>query len=107
MTIRIAVPDQATVGEVLELKVLIQHDMESGHRRDEYGRQIPRFIIKHFQCLYNERQVFAAEFFPAIAANPFLSFFVKADQSGTLEFRWVDEHGHAQSEQRQITVVAA
>ncbi len=102
--IRIASPEQAAPGEVIELKVLIQHDMESGHRRDEYGKQIPRFIIKDFLCLYNGTQVFAAEFFPAVAANPFLSFFVKASKSGTLEFRWIDEHGHQESVQRQITV---
>ena len=102
--IRIASPEQASAGEVIELKVLIQHKMESGHRRDEYGKQIPRSIIKNFQCLYNGHQVFAAEFFPAVAANPFLSFFVKATKSGTLEFRWIDEHGHKESEQRPITV---
>ncbi|MFN3239044.1 MAG: thiosulfate oxidation carrier complex protein SoxZ [Pseudomonadales bacterium] len=103
-TIRIAAPSSAQPGEVIELKALIQHDMESGFRRDQMGEQIPRFIIKHFQCLYNDRQVFAAEFFPAVAANPLLSFFVRADKSGTLEFRWIDEAGHVESEQRGITV---
>ena len=103
-TIRIAAPETASPGEVIELKALIQHDMESGFRRDTYGKQIPRFIIKNFQCLYNGQQVFAAEFFPSVAANPFLSFYARVEESGTLEFRWIDEHGEAVSEQRSILV---
>lgn len=103
--IRLSVPTTAKRGEVIELKAMIRHDMESGYRRDEYGRQIPRQIIKHFECRYNGKKVFEAEFFPAIAANPFLSFFTRATESGTLEFRWVDQDGHASTETATIEVV--
>ncbi len=91
--IRIAAPKTASPGEVIELKAMIQHEMESGYRRDQYGRQIPRDILKHFECLYNDEMIFRAEFFPGVAANPFLSFFTTASQSGTLVFRWVDQGG--------------
>ncbi len=103
-TIRLAVPDKATRGEIIEIKAMIQHEMESGHRPDEYGRPIPRFIIKHFECRYNDRVVFRAEFFPAIAANPFLSFFTRATESGTLEFRWIDQDGGVATELVELEV---
>ena len=102
--IRLAVPATAKRGEVIELKAMIRHEMESGHRRDEYGRQIPRFIIKYFECLYNGRRVFRAEFFPAVAANPLLSFYIRATESGTLQFRWIDQDGHVETETARIEV---
>lgn len=102
--IRIAAPQSARLGEVIELKAMIQHAMESGYRRDQYGRQIPRDILKHFECLYNGEVVFQAEFFPGVAANPFLSFYTTATRSGTLAFRWVDQRGQVFSESVQLEV---
>ena len=102
--IRVAAPQQARRGEVIELKAVIQHDMESGYRRDEYGRQIPRLILVRFECLYNAEQVFRAEFHPAIAANPFLSFHTRAIASGTLEFIWVDQDGRRYARSVQLAV---
>ena len=99
MTIRISAPATAKRGDVLELKAMIQHD-----RRDEYGRPIARDILKHFECLYNGEVVFRAELFPGIAANPFLSFYTTATESGTLLFRWVDQNGQEWKEQVQLEV---
>lgn len=103
--IRIAAPKTAAKGEVIELKAMIQHAMETGYRRDEYGRPIPQDILKHFECLYNGERVFRAELFPGIAANPFFSFHTTATESGTLVFRWVDQHGQEWSEQVQLEVI--
>lgn len=104
-TIRIAAPPQAAKGEVIELKAMIQHDMETGYRRDEMGRPIPRFILKHFECTYNGVLVFRAEFYPSVAANPYLSFHTRAIESGTLEFAWIDQDGtrFAQSVALEVT----
>ncbi len=102
--IRIAAPRQARRGEVIELKAVIQHDMESGYRRDEYGRQIPRLILVRFECLYNGEPVFRAQFHPAVAANPFLSFHTRATESGALEFVWVDQNGLRYSRSVQLEV---
>ncbi len=101
---RISVPAQAKKGEAIEIKVLIQHPMESGQRRDDMGRAIPRQIIHTFTCTYNGEEVFRAEFFPAIAANPFLSFFARATESGELVFTWTDDQGVNQIETARITV---
>jgi len=104
MTIRISAPSTVKRGEVIELKAMIQHDMETGYRRDEYGRPIARDILKHFECQYNGEIVFRAELFPGIAANPFLSFYTTATESGTLLFRWVDQNGQEWQEQVQLEV---
>lgn len=101
----IRVPPQATRGEVIEIKVLISHPMESGQRRDNMGRVIPRHIINRFVCTYNGEEVFRADFFPAIAANPFLAFFTVATASGELVFRWTDDEGKTESETARLTVV--
>lgn len=102
--IRIAAPQRAVRGEIIALKAMIQHDMESGYRRDEYGKQIPRFILERFECRYNDRVVFAARLFPAVAANPFLSFHTRATESGTLEFAWVDQDGRRFAQRVQLEV---
>lgn len=104
-TIRIAAPGQATAGEVIELKAMIRHPMETGYRRDRYGEQIPRDILTRFECLYNGDVVFAAEFFPAVAADPFLTFYTRAERSGTLEFRWIDQHGEVYADSVTLEVL--
>lgn len=101
---RISVPENVARGELIEIKTLISHPMQSGFRRDTMGEAIARDILKEFVCTYNGEQVFNAEFFPAIAANPFLSFFISATKSGELEFRWTDQHGQVTRESRTITV---
>ncbi len=101
---RISVPAQARRGEVIEIKTLVQHPMESGQRRDEGGRPIPRNIINAFVCTYNDAEVFRAELFPAIAANPFITFHTVATESGTIAFHWTDSHGETRTESVGITV---
>ena len=103
-TIRIAAPAQAQAGEVIELKAMIRHPMETGYRRDLYGRPIPRDILKRFECRYNGELVFAAEFFPAVAADPFLTFYTTATESGLLEFSWVGQDGHRFSDSVALEV---
>ncbi len=104
IAIRIAAPKTAKKGEVIELKALIRHPMESGFRRGSRGEPIPRDIIVDFECLYNGERVMHAEFFPAVAANPFLSFHTVATESGTLEFRWTDQHGAIFADSVELTV---
>jgi sulfur-oxidizing protein SoxZ len=100
----INVPPKAKKGEVVEIKILIPHPMESGQRRDDAGKPIPRDIINLVVCTYNDVEVFRAELFPAIAANPFLSFCTRATESGTLKFTWTDDHGTVDSATASIEV---
>jgi sulfur-oxidizing protein SoxZ len=101
----IRVPAEARKGEVIEIKTLISHPMETGQRRDNMGRPIPRHIIHRFVCTYNEEEVFRADLFPAVAANPFLTFFTVATDSGELVFRWTDDDGTTQTETARIAVL--
>ena len=100
----INVPKQVKRGEPFEVKLLISHPMESGQRRDEMGRAIPRDIINRFVCSYNGEEVLRAELFPAIAANPFLSFAVVAQESGTVSMTFTDDHGVVQTETVSVAV---
>jgi sulfur-oxidizing protein SoxZ len=91
-------------GEVIEIKTLISHEMETGFRHSNTGAAIPRDIITTFVATYNGEEIFSAQLFPAIAANPFLTFYTIAKESGTLEFRWSGDNGYAASEQVKIAV---
>ncbi len=97
-------PPRAKRGEIIEIKTLIHHPMETGYRLDNKGGVIPRDIISRFTCIYNGDEVFRAELFPAISANPFIAFSTVATESGELVFSWIDDNGQIQSEIRQITV---
>ena len=100
----INLPARAKRGEVIEIKTLIAHPMETGYRLGPTGAVISRDIINSFVCTYNGEVVFRAERFPAIAANPFIAFSTVATESGEIVFSWTDDHGQTQTEVRQITV---
>jgi sulfur-oxidizing protein SoxZ len=99
------VPGQAKRGEVLEIRTLAAHAMETGFRRTQLGELIPRDIIRLLVCTYNGVEVFRAELHPAIAANPLIAFTTVATESGTLEFRWSGDNGYSATQSVQITVV--
>jgi sulfur-oxidizing protein SoxZ len=98
------VPTTAKRGEVIEIKAMVAHVMETGYRIGVTGKPIPRDIIDQFVCTYNGEVVFRAELFPAIAANPFISFFTVATESGTIAFSWTDQHGETRVQTAKITV---
>jgi sulfur-oxidizing protein SoxZ len=100
----INVPARAKRGDVIELKTLISHPMETGYRVGTNGALIPRDIITLFTCTYNGQEIFHAELSPAIAANPFIAFFTTATESGTLAFRWSGDNGFSTTETAVITV---
>jgi sulfur-oxidizing protein SoxZ len=89
--LRVRVPETARKGEIIEIKTLISHPMESGLRRDESGNLVPRHILKKFVCTYRNQVVFEADWYPAIATNPYLAFTTVATESGELVFTWVDD----------------
>ena len=97
-------PARAKRGDIIEIKTLFAHPMETGYRVGPTGAAIPRDIINRFTCTYNGEEFFRADLYPAIAANPFIAFFTVATESGELAFSWTDDHGETQTEVRQITV---
>jgi sulfur-oxidizing protein SoxZ len=100
----INVPERARRGEIIEIKTLVSHPMETGYRRTQLGAPIPRDIIRTFVCTYNGTEIFRAELHPAIAANPFLVFSTVATESGTLGFQWTGDNGFALTESAAIRV---
>lgn len=97
-------PKQVRAGEPFEVKLLINHPMESGQRRDTFGQAIPREIIHFIACSLGEQEVFQASLFPAISANPFLAFWAVATESGVLTIRFTDDQGTTQTETVAISV---
>src|SRR5258708_38703734 len=88
----INVPAKVKRGEVIEIKTLISHNMETGFRPDNTGKPVPRDIITEFVCKYNGEGVFRAALFPAPSANPFLTFFTIATESGAPHVGWTRRH---------------
>jgi sulfur-oxidizing protein SoxZ len=100
----ITVPKTARRGDVLEIKTLIQHPMETGYRAGSDGRVLPRDIITLFTCTYAGIEVFRAELFPAMSANPFIAFTTVATESGKIVFRWKGDNGFEHAETVTIAV---
>jgi sulfur-oxidizing protein SoxZ len=100
----INVPKAVKRGQVFEIKTLISHRMETGFRAGTNGQLIPRDIIERFTCTYNGVEVFNLKLSPAIAANPFISFFTVATESGTIVLRWTGDNEFAVEESVPITV---
>jgi sulfur-oxidizing protein SoxZ len=102
---RIKVPKKAAAGDVIKIKTLISHKMESGQRKDKKtGELIPRMIINKFTCEFNGAPVFSCDIDPAISANPFLEFSAKVMESGTFKFTWTDDDGTVTEATKDIAV---
>lgn len=96
---------EAKKGELVEVKALVQHIMESGQRKDRDGKTIPRKILNKFTCTVNGKEVFSADFEPAVSANPYIQFKFKAQESGPVVLTWVDDDGTKIVGEDNITVI--
>ncbi len=102
---QVKMPDTAAKGETIEIETLIAHPMETGQRVDEQtGKLIPRDIIEEFTARFDGEEVFRAKLYPAIAANPYIAFPVRVEQSGEFAFTWRDAQGNTWQVTRAITV---
>jgi sulfur-oxidizing protein SoxZ len=104
-TARIVLPREVKKGTTFEIKTLITHDMETGHRRDGSGNPIPRNIINRFVAAYDGEEIFSVDLFPGIAANPYIAFSTIATTSGEITFAWTDDQGSTHTETAAVTVV--
>ena len=102
---RIKLPESAKVGDVIEIKTLISHVMETGQRRESDGTPVPRFIINSFSAYFAGNEVFKAELYPAISSNPYLVFFMRVPGPGEFELTWTDDSGAKVSEKLRLNVV--
>tara|TARA_Y100001960_G_scaffold316158_1_gene382698 strand:+ start:926 stop:1255 length:330 start_codon:yes stop_codon:yes gene_type:complete len=102
---RVKAPKSVKKGESFQIKTLISHKMETGLRKNnKTGEKIPRHIINKFMCTLNGKEVMSADWLPAISANPYMSFYMKAMESGKLVFSWTDDKGKTVKKVKKITV---
>ena len=101
---RVKVPKSAAAGDVITIKTLISHKMESGQRKDGDGNVIPRSIINRFTADFNGQNVIDVTLEPAISTNPFFEFLATVPESGTFTFTWYDDDGDVYTETKEIAV---
>jgi len=102
---RVKVPKKASIGDIITIKTLISHKMESGRRKNKKtGELIPRKIINAFKADFNGATVFEATLEPAISANPYIQFTTKVMESGEFHFVWTDDDGSVYEAKKSITV---
>ena len=104
MVARVQLPQRAGRGEVIEVRIAIQHPMETGFRYDQMGKPVPKNVINSLKVSYNGTEIFSAELGSGIAANPYLQFCTIAEASGELVFEWIDDKGDRGQERAAITV---
>lgn len=88
----------AKTGEVIEIRATIAHVMETGLRPNDEGKVVPRDIVTRFECRLDGTPIFSADMFPAVAANPYVAFTLRAEKSGSLVFLWEGDRGFKHSE---------
>ena len=101
---RVRVPSQVKAGEIVEIRTLVNHVMETGQRRTLDGRPIPRNIIHTFTATFGGKEVFKADLNSGISANPYLAFHLKVTGPGELVMTWTDDAGMSAIEKADISV---
>lgn len=101
---RVRIPERVVRGEVVEIRAMVEHPMDSGFRVDNMGRTIPRHIVESFTCSYGGTEVFRARLHPAVSTNPYFLFYVRASDSAELVFTWTDDQGGRTTETAMLRV---
>ncbi|NOD35577.1 MULTISPECIES: thiosulfate oxidation carrier complex protein SoxZ [unclassified Ruegeria] len=101
---RVKVPKTAAAGEIVTIKTLISHKMESGQRKDKEGNVIPRSIINRFTCEFNGEMVVDVTMEPAISTNPYFQFEATVPEAGEFVFTWYDDDGSVYDEKKTIEI---
>lgn len=101
---RIVMPEKVKKGAVITIRATITHPMETGHRRDDVGKRVPKDIIERLAVTYDGVEIFRMDLYTGVAANPFIAFSTVATASGEVVFTWTDQHGRATVERRKLLV---
>ena len=87
------IPKSPKVGDVVEVKTLITHVMETGLRKNRDGTLVPRHIIHTLTATYNGTQVFRGALNTGISANPYISFRMRVTGPGVVVLKWIEDGG--------------
>jgi sulfur-oxidizing protein SoxZ len=97
---RIRIPRSARAGEVIEIRTLIEHPMETGLQQGAARRDmLTRLLVR-----MNGETLLAAEFRNGTSANPYHVFFVRMERSSTFDFTWTDEAGRSARAEARVSV---
>ena len=105
----ITLPTQIKLGDIIEIRALIQHPMETGYRRSNEGAMLKRNLIRQFSAAFESGKTklvtpfFSANLHAAISANPYLAFSLKVLEGGTLICTWQGDDGFSQIERRSLS----
>jgi sulfur-oxidizing protein SoxZ len=97
-------PASAKAGDIIEIRALVQHPMETGYRQSGDGQPLARDLVRRVECRFEGELVFAADLHPAIAANPYLAFPLRARVSGTLAVSWLGDNGFSHTQSVALSV---
>lgn len=101
---RVKLPKTAKAGELIQVKTLMTHDMETGNRKGKDGNVVPRLIINKFTCTVGGAEIFSANLHTAVSANPYITFYIKAEKSGSYVFNWTDDNGQVTTVSQDMAV---
>ena len=89
---------------VTEVKVLMNHEMETGQRKDQAGKTIPAWFIQEVSATHNGKPVLSAQWGPAVSKNPFLQFTLKGAKPGDkVAVTWVDNKGDKRTDEATVS----
>ena len=101
---RVKVPKKAKVGDIVEIKSMISHKMETGLRKNKKtGKVIPRKIINALSVTFGGKEVFSTTLYPSVSANPYVAFNLKVPGSGDVVFTWTEDGGKVTTAKKTIT----
>ncbi len=102
---RLKVPTSARRGEPFVVKTLAEHPMETGRRKhSDTGELVARSLIERLECRYNGQLVFFSDWFTGVSPNPYLTFKVRARDSGPVEITWIEDDGTKTTASSEILI---
>ena len=99
--VRVQWPDKISAGDVVKVRMLIQHPMDTGYLQDFSGKLVPRNVIQSLTCTLGGQEVFRVVPSSGVSANPYFEFFVRATNTAEFKIEWTDDKG-AQGQHLQI-----
>ena len=89
---------------IVDVKVLMKHDMESGQRKDANGALVPAWHIQEVTATHNGQAVMTAEWGPGVSKNPFLQFTIKNGKAGDkVGVSWKDNKGDSRTDEATVS----
>jgi len=88
---------------IVDVKILMKHDMESGQRKDASGKMIPAWFINILNVKAQGKDVFNAEFGPGVSKDPFLNFKYKGSKGDKLVVSWIDTKGDKRTDEATVS----